>query len=114
MIPDAEKVFPDMEGLETYLEDWYTLGLASSNGMGQVPLSFQEIEAYARIQSLNVDAGIVRRMSVAYCMGITNGSDKAAFPPYPKIQRNPDVDTKLRNALDFLKKPDRQKAKIVK
>jgi hypothetical protein len=111
-IKEDDRIFPDIEGLEHHLDDWYALGLASSNGMGQAPLSFQDIEAYSRLTQSNIDVMIIRKMSNAYCSGLNSGSDKAAFPPYPRVKDRSDVDSKLRNALNFLKKPDRQQAKI--
>lgn len=58
-------------------------GRVSSNGMGMSPLSFIELEAFARLESLDLeDVRSLRAMSAAYVDGYTQGANALAVPPW--------------------------------
>ena len=84
---------------------WEELGLSSSNGMGNIPLSFTEILAYSHILSgalREFEVSAIRKMSERYCRGIANGKDKMAFPPY--METKDETSSRWREAKDILKK----------
>lgn len=70
----------------SYLLDcFFEVGPAQSGGMGQAPLSFQEIDAWSRLTGRSVspfEALTLRRMSMAWVAESARAEDPDASPPW--------------------------------
>ena len=80
----ASLKFPNIDGAEYLLQHLNTMGFSSSNGMGSIPISFQEIKAYSDLMGLEFtpqEVLALRAMSEAY---VYESHDKSvnAQPPF--------------------------------
>lgn len=74
-----EAPLPDVDGGEYVRDSFIALGMA-----GEGALSWQEIDAYARLTGEIGDpweAHVIRAMSIAYLDGMRLGEDPLAIPP---------------------------------
>lgn len=104
--------FPDLEGAAYLVTLVHEAGTMQSNGMGAVPLSWQEIDAWLNVTELRLtiwEKLTIREMSEAYVAEFVKASDKHAVAPYQgavdasRIDRKAVAD-KLRNVLRGFKK----------
>ena len=76
---------PEVDGCEyliTYLMD---VGPAANNGMGQAPVSYSEIKAWAELTDTRLspwDAEMIRRLSRVYVQESIRAKDPGAPAPY--------------------------------
>jgi hypothetical protein len=84
--------FPDLDGAGYLVALFQEAGLMLSNGMGPVPLSWQEIEAWLRTTELQLSIWeklTIREMSEAYVAELHKSADKHAVAPYaPAVDLN--------------------------
>lgn len=65
------------------LEAFVASGMVSVLSFDVAPLSWPEVEAFARLDGLNHDeAALLRRMSEAYVSGLRLGEDALAIAPW--------------------------------
>jgi len=111
----SEIPFPEIPpGAEYLIGLFYGAGSAMPTGMGLVPLSWQEIEAWARCSGLEDsitpwELQVVRRLSEAYTSEYSKASDPKRRPPYSKqvsvdeIDRDA-IEKQTRNVLSMFKR----------
>lgn len=78
-------LFPKLGQGEYLLSHWFELGLTATSGMGLCPLSFQEINAFAQcngVELLAWESVTLRRMSAEYVMQLSAGEKPECPPPY--------------------------------
>ena len=78
-------LFPEVARGEYLLAHWFDLGLTATSGMGLCPLSFQEINAFAKCNGVNLlawESVTLRRMSAEYVMQLGAGEKPECPPPY--------------------------------
>lgn len=74
---------------EYLVEVFEFLGLCSSNGMGQVPFSWCEIDAFKRNSSYHLtewDCEQIVIMSKLYCSWVNKGKDPKVFSPWDDVE----------------------------
>lgn len=89
----AEIPFPEIPmGAEYLLSFFYSAGCSTQTGMGLVPLSWQEIEAWVRCNGLDDsvtpwELQVVRKLSEAYSAEYSRASDpKRRMPFKPEVK----------------------------
>lgn len=78
-------LFPELGQGEYLLSHWFELGLTATSGMGLCPLSFQEINAFAQcngVELLAWESVTLRRMSAEYVMQLSASEKPECPPPY--------------------------------
>lgn len=91
-----------------YLAEWFlSTGVFTPGGLGAAPLTWAEIEAWARSLARELspfEAQALRRMSEEYCSMLHRVSDGDAPPPYlPEGSTYyADLNKKLRRGLDAM------------
>ena len=80
----GDYVMPKIDGAEYILQHLQNIGFYSNNGMGIVPISYVEIEAYSRLTGLEfteTEISVMKKMSIAY---VNQSYDKGmnSKPPY--------------------------------
>lgn len=112
--PAIEADFPDIdEGFSSILELFFLSGQASSTGIGLVCLTWQEIEAFIRVNSLELtlwEIEVLRKMSEAYAYEYSKASDPQRPSPFmrEKTEENTEEENikaalKMMNALSRFK-----------
>lgn len=103
--------FPELDGSGYLVNLWQEAGLIMSNGMGVVPLTWQEIESWLRVTELQLTVWeklTIREMSEAYAAESAKATDKHAAPPYTAVSEidRPAVASKVLSVLrSFKRKP---------
>lgn len=106
--------FPELDGAEYMVALFREAGTVLSNGMGAIPLTWQEITAWLDATELELSVWeklTIREMSEAYAAELQAATAKHAVAPYvpavpDKVDRKA-VSDKLRNVLrGFKKKPE--------
>ena len=101
-----------MESLGYLIEYLWELGPMRSEGLGYVPVSWLEIDAWNRLRQVSLDsweARVIHLLSVEYCQQIKDSTDPGCPPPYeaepePKQEVRDMVDAKLRAMFQRFKK----------
>ena len=78
-------LFPELGQGEYLLSHWFELGLTATSGMGLCPLSFQEINAFAQcngVELLAWESVTLRRMLAEYVMQLSASEKPECPPPY--------------------------------
>lgn len=104
--------FPDLNGAGYMVALLREAGLNMSNGMGAVPLSWQEIEAWLRATELELSIWeklTIREMSEVYVTEMVKSTGKHCVAPYtptpmPNQIDRPAVASKLLNVLRGFKR----------
>lgn len=107
--------FPELpDGAEYLVSLFHSAGTATQTGMGLVPLSWQEIEAWVRCTGIEEmvtpwELETVRRMSEAYASEYSQAYDPKRKQPYqPVVDMNEvdlqAIDNKVRLGLSMFKK----------
>ena len=112
--PDSSFLqLPDLDGAEYLVAHFREAGLMSSQGMGVIPLSWQEIESWLRVTELQLSVWeklTIREMSEAYVGEFNKASAKDAAAPYLPIVEQVDraaVSDKVGSVLrGFKRKPN--------
>lgn len=82
--------FPELEGADYIVALLQEAGLMSSNGMGAVPLSWQEIDAWLRTTETRLTVWeklMIKEMSEVYVSDLNKSTSKFAVAPYaPAIE----------------------------
>jgi hypothetical protein len=85
-------------------------GLMSSNGMGPVPLSWVDIDAWLRVTEADVslwEKTTIKRLSEEYVGELVQASDKLRPAPYLRVEEEVDRDAvqqKILNVANLFKK----------
>lgn len=104
---------PEIEDAGRHLMSYlFEAGVATSNGMGIVPLSWQEIDAWIEVTGLPLSTWeklTLKEMSEAYVNEFTQASEKDRPAPYIRPVEEEQIDRKavadkLRNVFSGLKK----------
>ena len=109
---------PDVEinhAASYIIELLYSAGLMSSNGMGPVPLSWQEIDAWLRVTEYELpmmERLLVRQLSIEYVDELVQATDPQRPAPFVyrteeeiELERiREDVGDRLRNMLRMFKR----------
>jgi len=95
--------FPPVETDKHILEWLFELGVFQPSGYGPMPISFQEIESWARMTRTVLtwqESKFLKELSQEYCNQYAKSSDRNAAPPYTteKIDKE-SVSDRVRNAL---------------
>lgn len=114
---DPESLFlqlPDLEGAEYIIGMLHEAGLMLRTGMGPVPLSWQEIDAWMRVTETNPELWeriLIKDLSEAYVGELHRASAKDSACPYmPEVEeqevedRRTAVSNKLLEALRSMKR----------
>lgn len=109
----VERQMPPVEDGEYLLEHLADVGPALGTGMGQIPVTFSELEAWQVQTGLQLqpwEVSALRRLSKDYCAEIQRAASPAAMPPWVSSveDRRKGVDTALRNVFRAIM--DRQRA----
>lgn len=97
---DGESVFlqfPELDGAEYMVTLFQEAGLMSSNGMGAVPLSWQEIESWLDVTELRLTVWeklTIREMSDAYVAALHQSTGKHDPAPYVPAVTPEEIDRK--------------------
>ena len=94
------------------LELFYLSGQATQTGMGLVPLSWREFQAFREENRLDLtlwERETIMRMSAAYCAEYSKSSDPSRPAPYRVIVDESEVDKvakamRIRSALSLFRK----------
>lgn len=82
--------FPDIDGAEYMVALLQEAGLVSATGMGVIPITWQEIEAWLNTTELDLSVWeklTIKEMSEAYVSEFNSASAKDAAAPYvPAIE----------------------------
>lgn len=87
--------FPKIEGAEYMVALFQEAGVMQSNGMGVIPLTWQEIESWLRTTELDLSVWeklTIREMSEAYVAEFTKASAKDAPAPFVPIVEPEQID----------------------
>jgi len=87
--------FPEIEGAGYLVALFREAGLAMSNGMGAVPLTWQELDAWLRTTELSLTVWeklTIREMSEAYASELISSTDKHAAAPYVAPVETSEID----------------------
>lgn len=77
--------FPELDGAGYLVALLQEAGLIMSNGMGAIPLTWQEIESWLRVTELQLTVWeklTIREMSEAYAAELASATDKHRPQPY--------------------------------
>jgi hypothetical protein len=75
-------------GAEYLVALFHSAGVATQTGMGLIPLSWQEIEAFVKCTQASVtpwELRVIRKMSEAYCAEYARASDRLRKAPYQAV-----------------------------
>jgi hypothetical protein len=103
--------FPELDGAGYLVALLQEAGLVMSNGMGVIPITWQEIDSWLRVTELELSVWeklTIREMSEAYAAEFSKSSDKHAVAPYappaePTLDRAA-VSSKIANILRGFKR----------
>jgi len=87
--------FPDIDDAEYMIPLLHEAGLMSSNGMGLVPLSWQEIESWLQTTELELSVWeklTIKEMSEAYVAEFNKATARDASAPYVPYVEAEDID----------------------
>lgn len=74
---------PDLGPLEFYATLFAKMGRIKNNGMGLEAMPISEVEAFGRVECLDLeDVRTLRAMSVAYMNAYRAGDDALRLPPW--------------------------------
>lgn len=110
-----ETMLPDIpEGAEYLVSYFVSTGCVMHTGMGSIPLSWQEIKAWAWANGLEdtldvMEAEAIRKMSMAYAAEHSQADDPKRPQPYVRAKDAEEIDrtqvsNKVRNILAGFKK----------
>lgn len=83
--PEYYPETPPLDRAEYLLGWFYQVGPSQSGGLGEGPLSFGEMESWARMTGAHVtpwDVGLLRRLSVEYLQERHRATKADAEPPW--------------------------------
>jgi hypothetical protein len=114
-IETQEIPYPELPpGAEYLVSFFHSAGIATQTGMGLIPLSWQEIQAFVRCNAHEGyitpwELSVIRKMSEAYCAEYARASDKLRKAPYTPEVDVSEVDRaaiadKVKNALAAFKR----------
>lgn len=75
---------PEIEAGQYLLDIWRDLGRFGNNGMGLIPISFQDIQSYSQMMADDLEPWEVRTIldcSQAFLWGLRLGENPLAFTP---------------------------------
>lgn len=106
---DAEHIsltLPDIQGAEYIVGMLQEAGLMSTSGMGPVPLSWQEIEAWIRCAEVEPELWerlMVKELSEVYVGELNQASGKDRPSPYTPTQEKVDREAVVQKFMAFTK-----------
>ncbi len=96
---------PEIPGPFIYLKELFFLsGQALQSGMGLIPLTWQELDAFIRVNELDLmiwEKRILRKMSEAYCTESSRATDPMRPAPY-----TPEKDDEEETVVDKISKAE--------
>lgn len=90
----SEIQLPDT-GMDYLVGHFFNSGQALQTGQGLVPLTWQELEAYTKLNELDMctwELKLLKKMSEAYCVEHSRASDEKREAPYRVQVLDEDVD----------------------
>lgn len=105
---------PDIDGAEYLVALVHEAGLFMTNGMGAIPLTWQEIESWLRVNELPLSLEerlLIKALSDAYVTELNQASTKDRPAPFVEIEEEEidrkAVSDKIRNVFKaFKRNPD--------